>query len=466
MTGRIYYHTQTLCPECEEILPGDVRAISGKVYVTRTCPKHGFFKGLVCSDLSWYENLSRFDVPPVKPPYQTSDHVHGCPRDCGLCPSHRQKAGTAAIEISNVCDMACPVCLADNTGTFELSVEEFADSVERLANAQGGVDVLTISGGEPTIHPHLMDMLDRAANLRIGRIIINSNGYRIAEDDVFLDELAKRKNVYVCLHHDGAKAREIRGMSPEIQARALERLGQWKINSIPLILAAPGINEAELGSLAADLIVRQESIKTVMFSLMAYTGRGFAMFPRESGERLTIPEALRLIEDGSGGRIRKRDFIPLPMPNPLCAAIGYFLVDKGRITPLIPIAGVERVVSFLKNSHFGEPNAEYEQFFRDVIYDVYANPDAFPDSREILASIRSLVDRLFPPSGPALTHEERKAISEEHIKCIYLMQFMDAWTFDSVRMSKCSCQHILPGGRMAPSCGYYCYHRKSDPRFI
>ncbi len=45
------------------------------------------------------------------------------------------------------------------------------------------------------------------------------------------------------------------------------------------------------------------------------------------------------------------------------------------------------------------------------------------------------------------------------------MQFMDSWTFDTERLSKCSCQHLLRGNRRVPSCGYYAYHRQRDARF-
>ncbi|SPE60573.1 hypothetical protein SBV1_460032 [Verrucomicrobia bacterium] len=45
------------------------------------------------------------------------------------------------------------------------------------------------------------------------------------------------------------------------------------------------------------------------------------------------------------------------------------------------------------------------------------------------------------------------------------LQLMDGWTFDTERLSKCSCQHLLPGNRRVPSCGYYAYHRQRDPRF-
>ncbi len=44
-------------------------------------------------------------------------------------------------------------------------------------------------------------------------------------------------------------------------------------------------------------------------------------------------------------------------------------------------------------------------------------------------------------------------------------QFMDGWTFDTQRLSKCSCQHLFADGHRIPSCGYYAYHRKRDPRF-
>ncbi len=45
------------------------------------------------------------------------------------------------------------------------------------------------------------------------------------------------------------------------------------------------------------------------------------------------------------------------------------------------------------------------------------------------------------------------------------MQFMDPWTFDARRLTRCSCQHVLPDGKIVASCGYYAHHRRFDPRF-
>ena len=58
-----------------------------------------------------------------------------------------------AIEISNQCNANCPVCLGDNRSTFEMSLEEIRGLVEQAIRDQEHIGVLTVSGGEPTIHP-------------------------------------------------------------------------------------------------------------------------------------------------------------------------------------------------------------------------------------------------------------------------------------------------------------------------
>jgi uncharacterized radical SAM superfamily Fe-S cluster-containing enzyme len=70
------------------------------------------------------------------------------------------------------------------------------------------------------------------------------------------------------------------------------------------------------------------------------------------------------------------------------------------------------------------------------------------------------VEKLFPVNRQSAT--EKQALAEESIKTVFLMQFMDGWTFDTERLSKCSCQHLLPGHRRVPSCGYYAYHRQRE----
>jgi uncharacterized radical SAM superfamily Fe-S cluster-containing enzyme len=379
-----YYSTTTLCPFCSRLLPGEVFGRDKSVYLSRECPEHGPIEALVCSDREWFEGLKRFDVAPIKPAHPQQPVRLGCPLDCGLCASHRQVAGTVAIEISNRCNANCPVCLGDNRGTFEMSVEEIRAEVEDAIRDQGQIGVLTLSGGEPTIHPQFFDILSMLDRPEIGRINLNSNGLRMVQEPGFVDRLRQHPKVYVSLHFDGRNAEQIRATKPEMQEQALDRLCDAGIGVVPLILGVRDINDRELGALVPALLQRSKAIKTVIVSLMAYTGANGGRFKPEPLRRLTIPDAVESIALGSAGAIHREDFIPVPMPNPICAAIGYFFVDKEGIIPMIRAAGVDQTVECIQNQHFAQANEKMEAFFREMINNIYANPRKFPDSRRTL----------------------------------------------------------------------------------
>ncbi len=196
---------------------------------------------------------------------------------------------------------------------------------------------------------------------------------------------------------------------------------------------------------------------------MTYAGQGLN-FPGDHLTRLTIPEALDSIQKTTDSKVQKRDFIPLPMPNPLCAAIGYYLILDQELTPLIPLGKLEDIIEYTKNSHFAEFTPEFGNFMRDTIDQIYANPDQYPNADRLIQKFKFLIKTLSPADN-SIEPRERTKLAEEYIKAVYLMQFMDSWTFDSKRLSRCSCQHVLPDGKIIPSCGYYSYHRNFDERF-
>jgi 7,8-dihydro-6-hydroxymethylpterin dimethyltransferase len=464
MLDQLYYETRSLCPVCNELAPGRVVPRGGQVFVERTCPRHGFFEGLTCSDREWYERLPLFFTDATRPRHPLTAPRKGCPEDCGLCAAHTQIAGTAAIEISNVCNGACPACLANNQGTFELSVAEVGDAVNAILRNQDHIDTITLSGGEPTIHPQLFEILASLQRPEIGRIAINSNGIRIARDEEFVKRLAETPNIYVSLHYDGPNARSLRGVDHSVQVQALEQLAKHGVDMAPVVLAAKGVNERDLGSVVEKLFFGYPAVKCIIISLMTYTGSRGATFPGDPLTRLTIPEALDNIGAATDGRIKKYDFMPLPMPNPMCAAIGHFLLMDNQLTPLIPFGEIEQVVRHMKNGHFGTLSPEFGRFIKDTINNIWSQPDKYPGSEALLRKFRRLLQLLFP-NDESLDRQEREKRAGQHLRIVYLMQFMDSWTFDSKRLSRCSCQHVLPGGKIVSSCGYYSYHRRFDPRF-
>ena len=152
--------------------------------------------------------------------------------------------------------------------------------------------MLTLSGGEPTIHPQFFEILSMLDRPEIGRINLNSNGLRMALEPEFVARLRQHPKVYVSLHFDGQGAESIRGIKPELQEQALDRLCEAGVSVVPLILGVRDINDRELGALVPALLQRSKAIKTVIVSLMAYTGANGSRFKPNPLRRLTTPDAI------------------------------------------------------------------------------------------------------------------------------------------------------------------------------
>lgn len=82
--------------------------------------------------------------------------------------------------------------------------EVLANIDTRLARENGRLDVPMLSGGEPTLYPHLAELLEELVARPIIRIMVNSNGMLMATDDELLALLARhRDRVEVYLQYDG-----------------------------------------------------------------------------------------------------------------------------------------------------------------------------------------------------------------------------------------------------------------------
>ena len=112
MEDVILSKTESICPECFTTIPAWRVARDDRVYLRKTCPKHGRLESVVwrghpaCS--SW--------VKPKIPSYPEAPSTpvkKGCPLDCGLCAEHRQHTCTALIEVTQRCNLRCSVCFAD-----------------------------------------------------------------------------------------------------------------------------------------------------------------------------------------------------------------------------------------------------------------------------------------------------------------------------------------------------------------
>src|SRR5690606_1429075 len=124
-----------------------------QVFMQKRCPEHGHFEVVVSDDADYYVRSLTFTKPGQLPLKFSTRVEHGCPLDCGLCEDHLQHTCSPILEINDVCDLTCPVCIVRNQQRYSMSLERFQGAVDALVDAEGELPILLLSGGEPTLHP-------------------------------------------------------------------------------------------------------------------------------------------------------------------------------------------------------------------------------------------------------------------------------------------------------------------------
>jgi uncharacterized radical SAM superfamily Fe-S cluster-containing enzyme len=182
--------TRSMCPECRRIIDAQIRLRDNQVIMRKRCPDHGWFEALLYNDAQLYTSLLPYNKPGTIPLAFSTEVKDGCPYDCGLCPEHQQHACLGIIEVNSACNFGCPVCFADAGPGFNLTLGEVEGILDHFVETEGNPEVVQFSGGEPSIHPDIIPMLQAANDRGILYVMLNTNGRRIAQDDEFLEQLA------------------------------------------------------------------------------------------------------------------------------------------------------------------------------------------------------------------------------------------------------------------------------------
>ncbi len=156
--------TTSLCDECLTLVPAKIAIEDGQVFYHKRCRRHGPRKVLVSTDAAYWR-LCHDYLKPGDRPLQVQTHTErGCPYDCGLCPDHEQHSCLALIDVNEACNLTCPVCFSDSSPrrAVHRPLAEIERMMDALVRSEGEPDLLQLSGGEPTIHPEILDILAAA----------------------------------------------------------------------------------------------------------------------------------------------------------------------------------------------------------------------------------------------------------------------------------------------------------------
>ncbi len=438
-----YELTRSICPNCRKVIDAQVLLRDNKVYMRKRCPECGPFEALVYGDAQAYTTLGKYNKPGTIPlAYGTEIH-HGCPYDCGLCPDHQQHTCLGIIEVNSACNMECPLCFSNAGPGFSLTLEEVEQMLDDFVRTEGSPEVIQFSGGEPTIHPRIIDFVQAAKARNIPFVMINTNGKRIAKDDRFLEQLNEvRPSLYFQFDgFDSETYRIIRGESGilEEKLKALDRLAQIGLNVTIVPAIEHGVNEHEIGKII-EFAIKHPAIRGINFQPAFHAGRHFAHDPMK---RMTIPDILKLIETQTVAKFKASDFVPVPCCFPTCNSVTYAFIDGDQITPLPRIVNVYDYLDYITN-----------RVMPDWSLEIKGSLEGLWSSSSVAGSQKSAEQLSLSCQACGIPESLTVGDIAQHMIMIMLQDFMDPWTFNQKNLMKCCKEFLLPGGKQIPFCAY------------
>ncbi|MFN3485741.1 MAG: radical SAM protein [Planctomycetota bacterium] len=353
--------TRTLCPTCLKVVDGQVVSRRGKVYMRRRCPEHGVSEGLISGDVAIHQKAQEFNKPGTRPLKFATEVQKGCPYDCGLCPEHKQHTCLAILEVTNACNMRCPTCFSSSGPGDFLELKTIRDMVDAFVSSEAAPEALMISGGEPSIHPRILEILELVRQKGVRYPILNTNGKRVARDTRFVRRLGEL-GVTLYLQFDGFRSstyRALRGESDlfQIKKRALEHCRELKLGVILVMTVEAGVNEDEIGAVAA-FGLHEPSVKGIVYQPVFHCGRHEAAF--DPMNRITLADVVHRLVEQTGGLFRVSDLIPDPCPYPTCGSTTYVYIDGGRVEVLPRLVDVSEYLNYLQNRTLPDERAVKE----------------------------------------------------------------------------------------------------------
>ena len=452
--------TRSICPQCHEIVDAKVIIEQGKVFLEKYCLIHGFGKALVSSDPEYYFSAPKYLRPGKRQKSYASTVGRGCPDDCGLCPDHEQHICMPVIEITGSCDMNCPICIAAESHRQDLTLEEIRKMVEKLIETEGKIDLLNISGGEPTVHPDYIEIVKYLSSVpQIVKVSVSTNGLNLLKRPELL-KLHKSLGVIVSLQLDGEGGQSdvrLRGRDLVREKREIvSRLIEDDIDSSLIMTIGRGINDtfSDVG-FVYDVFMKNDNFMSLLFQPLVYThssGMGFNIT-----DRITIPDVIDLVAQVSSGLVDKDDFMPLPCCHTNCFALAHLLrvTGSGHI-PLKRFLRQDRYIDLTKNrTLFGSDEDNFNEI-RDMIFDFWV------DSGDICDCMKDMTERAMKSIKEMIKevqiegYDARRAFSTagRRFKSIYIHHFMDNDTFELTRVRKCCTVYPKPDGKFYPMCVY------------
>jgi uncharacterized radical SAM superfamily Fe-S cluster-containing enzyme len=468
---------ESLCPECGKNIVGRVFDWQGDVYMEKTCPEHGYVKDRVSTNTELFLKCQQWSFrdgaglwnPNVK-------DATRCPSQCGLCNQHQSHTLLGQIDLTNRCNLACPICFANANVQGYIYEPEFDEVVRQLEQLREyrpvPASAVQFTGGEPTIYPDFLKVLRKTKEIGFSHIQIASNGITMADPD-FAMASAEAGLHTVYLQFDGVDDNVYeytRGRRLiDIKRQAVENIHKagMKICLVPTIVR--GVNDDQVPKILQFAIDHIHVVSAIAYQPVAFTGR-ISTEEREA-QRYTLGDLANQLAD-TGLIDVMRDVYPLSLVAPLsrlmaavtgdpkitatshptCSSGTYFIVDKNKnVLPISKIFDIEGLFTEMDDLAAKIENSRFKWLHKlkvPMLFKKHFKPEEAPSDMNVKVFLHTLKGLTNKKTGRGKSGE-----TTYRTLMTAAMHFQDRYNYDIERVKRCVIHYSTPEG-MFPFCAY------------
>ena len=434
--AEILKNTRSICSVCGEIIPATyVVREQEQVFFSRTCPEHG----TVDTDLGYQAAFYRksFEVEKLL----ISRYGDGGTNDIsqGLSPFPiRKPAGLAILEVTERCNLTCPMCYAySSPSERDYSLEEIERRLDQLIAVEGKGISLQISGGEPSVRKDLDQIAAMVRRKGFGHLEMVSNGIRLAREPDFAEKLVQWGFTSVYLQFDSTRPEDIYRLRGEdlwdVRLKAIAALERVKLPSTLAVSLYEGLNTDQIAQVISFAWEHPDTVCAIAFQ--AATPFGRFEIQQESEQRrprkLRMPEILQLIEQQTG--ISQDLFFPVGEGSPLCNAFTLLKHTQEGYKPIAPNFTLQEFMEIMGP----RPNMTLRMLTR-------GRAAVLPQIVTNIGGSLKLIKTLWPHIGTDPSFwTSRKTLT------LFVKPFMDESDIDMSRIERCCFHNGSPRGVMS-----------------
>ena len=474
--------TKSLCPECGKTLDAEVFDEGGKVFIKKICDEHGEFVNTYWSDDKLYGKVEKY-VPTVTGVENPCvDDTAACPDNCGLCSKHETSTVLGLIDVTNRCNLKCPVCFANAAAAgylYEPTQDEIRQMLRNLRNLKPHpCPAIQYAGGEPTVRKDIIELIEMAKEEGFTHVQIATNGIRLAKRKGLAQKLKDAGLNTVYLSFEGVTSEPYiknkgRDLLPD-KLKAIENCKEAGLGVVLVPTLVKGVNDNQVGEIIKFAFDNNDIIYGVNFQPVSFSGRTPSDHVEE--QRITIPDFVKIIEDETDGQVPTSAFYPPSFVEPIAEFIS--LLD-GEESAKVTLnchehCGIATYVFREKTEGDGKDKLIPITEFIDVDdlcdklkeYNEKLRKGKFGSRKRVLAGLTGNLAKMIHTSRAPKDLDVTKILYNVFAKGDYealgdfskdsmlisCMHFMDPFNFDEDRVKKCVIHYATPDGRIIPFC--------------